>query len=198
MWDKIIIAYVQEVFRSVPLICAILPDSSLYAGMIVLPIALLYLYLYSKMMSKKIPSLKVLAETALIASIPLFSFLLNLIIKNVVQRQRPPYEFQQFIHPNSYSFVSSHSLVTFSLYGFIIFLVLKYCKNIVLKITLVTISALWIITVGWSRIFLGVHYPSDVLSAYLLGVIILLIYIKIYEKLIKELTYEKCTGNSQL
>lgn len=198
MWDKIIIAYVQEVFHSVPLICAILPDSSLYAGMIVLPIPFLYLFLYSKRMSKEIPALRVLAETALLASIPLFSFLLNIIIKNVVQRQRPPFEFQQFIHPNSYSFVSSHSLVTFSLYGFVIFLVLKYCKNIALKMILVTISALWIITVGWSRVFLGVHYPSDVLSAYLLGFIVLLIYIKIHEKLIKELTNEKCTGNSEL
>lgn len=199
-WDKIIISSVQEVFQSVPFMVAMLADSSVYVVMIVLPISFLYFYLYSEKLADKILAIRVLAETVSLISVPLLCYLLNLVIKNIVQRPRPPYEFQPLIHPSSYSFVSSHSLITFSLYGIVIFLLLKYCKNVALKSILIFLSVLWVVIVGWSRVYLGVHYPSDVICAYLLGVIILLLYINLFNNIEKRFKkhYAKCSCNTEL
>ena len=52
-------------------------------------------------------------------------------------------------------------------------------KNKILKITGIVFSVLWIILLGFSRIWLGVHNPTDVVGAYLLGSVLLILYIKL-------------------
>ena len=112
-------------------------------------------------------------------SIPLITFLLNCIIKPLIKRPRPPIELQiTGIHPDSYSYVSSHSLVTFCLWGMVIFYLYKYSKNQTFKISGTMIALIWILFVGLSRVWLGVHNPTDVLGAYILGLFLLSIYVK--------------------
>ena len=167
-----IILFVQNMLHSLPLWIPELPDKKLYIIMICLPLVICGIVLAKK---------KYYVQITCLYSIPLISFLINIIIKNIVQRPRPSYELQLLIHPNSFSFVSSHSLVTFALYGFVILLLCKYVDNKLLKNIGIVISVLWILFVGISRIWLGVHYPTDVLSAYILGGIFILLNTKILE-----------------
>ena len=67
-------------------------------------------------------------------------------------------------------------------------IVLRDCskKNKYLKISLIVILSLLIVMIGISRIYLGVHYTSDVLGGYLLGIVYLLLFTYISDKYIKE------------
>ena len=167
MWDKSIIIAIQDKLKDLPLAIPLLPDCKLYSIMIALPLIAGSVYFLKK---------REWIKTAFVCSIPLVTFLLNCIIKPVVHRVRPPYELQQVIHPQSFSYVSSHSLVTMALYGMIILYFYKYCPNKIIKVSIISLSVLWILFVGLSRIWLGVHYPTDVLGAYILGFILLQIY----------------------
>ena len=170
LWDKSLIVAVQKILRGLPLYLPLLPDCKLYSLMIAIPLIAGSVYFLMK---------KEWLKAGFICSIPLVTFILNCIIKPVMQRQRPPYELQQVIHPHSFSYVSSHSLVTMSLYGMIIYFTYKYCTVKQIKYSVIVMSVLWILFVGLSRIWLGVHYPTDVLGAYFLGFILCTIYSKI-------------------
>lgn len=148
-----------------------LPDCILYTAMIVLPLVGFGVFFVKK---------RLWVDLILFCSVPLVTFLLNCIIKPLIKRERPPIELQiTTIHPDSFSYVSSHSLVTICLWGMVICYINKFCKNDKLKIPIVSIGILWIIFVGISRIWLGVHNPTDVLGAYMLGGFLLCCYIKV-------------------
>ena len=103
------------------------------------------------------------------------SALLNQILKNIVQRPRPT-EFR-IINESGYSFPSGHSMVSAAFYGFLIYLIYKNIKNKYLKWGLITTLSLLIILIGTSRIYLGVHYTSDVLAGVLISISYLIIFI---------------------
>ena len=102
------------------------------------------------------------------------STLLNQILKNIVQRPRPT-EYR-IINENGYSFPSGHSMVSAAFYGFIIYLIYKNVKNKYLKWGLIVALSLLIILIGTSRIYLGVHYTSDVLAGFLISISYLIIF----------------------
>ena len=173
LWDRVFILHLQEMLKNIPLWIALLPDCKLYSIMIALPLVIFGIWFLKRKEYKQI---------FYFCSIPLVTFLLNCIIKPLVHRARPPYEMQIAIHPDSFSYVSSHSLVTICLWGMVIYFINKYCKNRALKIAGIIFSILWILFVGVSRIWLGVHHLTDVIGAYLLGLFLLSCYIKIFEK----------------
>jgi undecaprenyl-diphosphatase len=171
--DKSVIAFIQNHLVSIPLWVALLPDCKLYSVMIALPILFFIFWFYRKKEYKNI---------LFFCSIPLVTFFLNCIIKPLVHRARPPYEMQLEIHPHSFSYVYSHSLVTLCLWGLVIYFLDKYCSNNILKRVGISFSILWILFVGFSRIWLGVHNPTDVFGAYILGLFLLTIYIPVFTK----------------
>lgn len=173
LWDKAFILHLQGVLKNLPLWIPLLPDCKLYSIMIALPLVVGSIWFFKKRDYKSI---------VFLCSIPLVTFLLNCIIKPLVHRPRPPFEMQLAIHPHSFSYVSSHSLVTMCLWGMVIYFISKYCKNKALKVLGIMISILWILFVGISRIWLGVHNLTDVIGAYLLGVFLLSIYTKLFSK----------------
>ena len=173
LWDKAFILHLQGVLKNLPLWIPLLPDCKLYSIMIALPLIVGSILFFKKKEYKSI---------VFLCSIPLVTFLLNCIIKPLVHRPRPPFEMQLAIHPHSFSYVSSHSLVTMCLWGMVIYFISKYCKNKALKVLGIMISILWILFVGVSRVWLGVHNPTDVIGAYLLGVFLLSIYTQLFSK----------------
>src|ERR1700749_844572 len=69
--------------------------------------------------------------------------------------------------PHSYSFPSGHALCSFCFYGVLAGLLSARTKALSLRIVIWTLAAMLVAVVGLSRIYLGVHYPSDVLGGYL-------------------------------
>ncbi len=108
--------------------------------------------------------------------------ILNQALKIIVQRPRPT-EYR-IINETGYSFPSGHSMVSMAFYGFLIYLIYKNIKNKYLKISLIIILSLLIIMIGISRIYLGVHYTSDVCAGFLVSLSYLIIYINFANKLV--------------
>lgn len=107
---------------------------------------------------------------------------LNIVLKRILQRPRPD-EFR-IINESGYSFPSGHSMISMAFYGFLIYLIYKNIKNKYLKWILIAILMLLIISIGISRIYLGVHYTSDVLAGFLIAISYLIIYTNIVKKFI--------------
>lgn len=108
----------------------------------------------------------------------LLVFLLNLLLKNIIQRDRP-FGYNLIIE-EGFSFPSGHSMVSFGVYGFIIYLLYKSRFNY--KTIYIALISFLVLLIGFSRVYLGVHYLSDVISGYLVSFIYLIIFIKIYKK----------------
>lgn len=106
--------------------------------------------------------------------------ILNQILKFILRRPRPT-EFK-IINETGYSFPSGHSMISMAFYGFLIYLIYKNIKNKYLKTTLIIILSLLIIAIGISRIYLGVHYVSDVIGGFLISISYLIVYIKLIKK----------------
>lgn len=106
--------------------------------------------------------------------------LINQVIKHIVRRPRP--NVLRLVEEDGYSFPSGHSMVSMAFYGIIIYLVYKNVTNKYLKWTLITLLSLLILSIGFSRIYVGVHYFTDVVGGFLLGIAYLIIYINIYNK----------------
>lgn len=103
--------------------------------------------------------------------------IINQILKLIIQRPRPIG--YRLIEIGEYSFPSGHAMTSMALYGFLIYLSYKLIKNKNLKIFFITACILIIIIIGISRIYLGVHYCSDVLAGWSISIIYLIIYINI-------------------
>jgi len=91
----------------------------------------------------------------------------NTIIKHLVERERPSHH--HFVYAGGFSYPSGHSASAFALYITLFIIAWFVFKNIKLRV-LIGISCLAMtVLIGYSRIFLGVHYPSDVIGGYLLA-----------------------------
>jgi membrane-associated phospholipid phosphatase len=93
------------------------------------------------------------------------ALLLEVALKWAYHRPRPEAFFGSL--PNSYSFPSGHALTSFCFYGVLAGLLSARIKSLPLRIAMWTLAVLLIVSIGLSRIYLGVHYPSDVLAGYL-------------------------------
>ena len=104
--------------------------------------------------------------------------ILNNVIKVIVKRERPISWF--LVEESGYSFPSGHAMAAVCFYGLIIYLL--YRSNIKKKyqIGIITFLTILILLIAISRIYLGVHYASDVIG----GVVIALIYLVIYVTII--------------
>ena len=121
---------------------------------------------------------------------------LNFLFKNILQRPRPT-EFR-LINETGFSFPSGHSMVSLAFYGLFIYLIYKYIKNKKLKWGLICVLSVLIILIGISRIYLGVHYTSDVIGGFLLGVSYLIIYIKCINSFLFEQESASCVVKRRL
>lgn len=114
--------------------------------------------------------------------------ILNQLLKFVLQRPRP--DDYRLIDESGYSFPSGHSMISMAFYGYLIYLIYKSKFNKYVKIILITIFIFLILFIGISRIYLGVHYTSDVIAGILLSISYLIVFIKLFKN-DKEECYEK-------
>lgn len=105
--------------------------------------------------------------------------ILNQILKQIFVRSRP--EIMQLIVIDGYSFPSGHSMAAMCVYGYLIYTVYHSSIQKDVKILMCILLSMIIVLVGISRIYLGVHYASDVLGGFLISIIYLLIVVH-YDK----------------
>ena len=99
---------------------------------------------------------------------------MNWIIKHIVQRPRPD-EGLRLVTEDGYSYPSGHAMVTTAFYGLIIFFVYNNVENKLLRNLICIGLSLLIILIDLSRVYLGVHYVSDVLSGTLISIAYLIV-----------------------
>ena len=103
---------------------------------------------------------------------------INQMLKIILRRSRPINNLNIF----GYSFPSGHAMVSMAYYGFIIYLILKANIKNKYKIASIIILSLIIFLIGFSRIYLGVHYLTDILGGFTLSILYLAIYTYIIER----------------
>lgn len=109
--------------------------------------------------------------------------ILNLFLKNIVERPRPIG--YRLIDETGYSFPSGHSMISAAFYGLIIYFIWKNVKNTKLKYVLCMLLSIFIVLIGISRIYLGVHYASDVLGGFTISIAYLIIFTTTFKTIYK-------------
>jgi membrane-associated phospholipid phosphatase len=93
----------------------------------------------------------------------------NIALKQVINRARPTIEHLVTVY--SLSYPSGHAMSAMGFYGFLIFLTFRYKMNTWVRGFLFFVLSFMIIAIGMSRVYLGVHFPSDVLAGFIGGLI---------------------------
>ena len=93
--------------------------------------------------------------------------IINNVIKILIARERP--DILRMIEMHDYSFPSGHSMNNMAYYSMILLLTWKYIKNIKWKWLLSIVCIVMPLSIGISRIYLGVHYATDVVVGWILG-----------------------------
>lgn len=107
--------------------------------------------------------------------------IVNLIVKKIIGRNRPD-KINWLVIEKGYSFPSGHAMISITFYGLLIYFITKSNIKKSTKILLSIILGVLILLIGLSRIYLGVHYFSDVIGGLLWGGLLLFSYIKLIER----------------
>jgi undecaprenyl-diphosphatase len=108
---------------------------------------------------------------------------LDSVFKLAVNRPRPSAALVQvFAHETGKGFPSGHAMASILILGFLLYLIVAHVHGRALKVISWIFFPLLIITIGSARIFLGVHWPSDVIGGYLIGAVFLIILIWFHDR----------------
>ena len=126
--------------------------------------------------------LLIVPQTRLTFGVPLSAgalgtMLLNTLIKHIVGRLRP--DVLHLVVEEGYSFPSGHSITSMFFYGFAIWLVWRNVKNPTARNILTVVLAVPMLLIGPTRVYLGVHFPTDVLAAWCLAIAAIMLAIEI-------------------
>lgn len=94
--------------------------------------------------------------------------LLDIVLKAAFHRTRPPFA-SEFIHRQSWSFPSGHALNSVVGFGVLAFLLLLHVSGRAMRLAIITSTIVLVAAIGFSRLYLGVHYVSDVAAGFLGG-----------------------------
>ncbi|WNR43105.1 phosphatase PAP2 family protein [Paenibacillus roseipurpureus] len=124
---------------------------------VVIVITLCCLFLFFKYLHHRL-------ELVLFAALVAGTAILNQLLKISFHRDRP--SLHRLIQETGYSFPSGHSMEAFALYAALAFLLWRHVPTRSGRTAVILTSISMILMIGISRIYLGVHYPSDIVGAY--------------------------------
>ena len=113
--------------------------------------------------------------TKILLANTLGSWILNYILKWVFQRTRP-FDYA-LVTQGGLSYPSGHSMVTMSMYLTIAYLLSRNLAD-VKKRNIYVIASIFIVLMGISRMYLGVHWPTDIIGGYIMGYLLFITSIK--------------------
>jgi membrane-associated phospholipid phosphatase len=166
-FDSVIITYIQG-YISAPVTSVMLWITFLGSTKWVAIITLLMVILLFIMRHR-------LLSIYLALTVAIGAGVFNQVLKYIFKRARP--DIHRVIQEQGYSFPSGHSMGSMILYGSLAFILFKLYKHLWAKIVGAFLAVLLILCVGISRIYLGVHYPSDVVGGYSAGAVWVIISI---------------------
>lgn len=108
-----------------------------------------------------------------ILTISLTSVAAMFAIKFILQRERPLTPLIAKVH--GYSFPSGHTFTSVTFYGILAYIAYRNIKNKALRLITIIFLALFVVLVGFSRVYLGLHYATDVIAGLCLGMMWLLL-----------------------
>ncbi|MGO4617368.1 phosphatase PAP2 family protein [Nocardia sp. 2YAB30] len=132
------------------------------------------------------------SEAALIAIAGLGAGLLVRGGKSVIGRARPPVE-EHLVTVTNQSYPSGHSLGSFVVVGVVAVVLIPHLRHTALRTLAATLAAIFVAAVGLSRIYLGVHWITDVLGGWCLGALWLLACLTAYRYLTRRKTRAPAT-----
>jgi undecaprenyl-diphosphatase len=98
--------------------------------------------------------------------------------KNIIKRQGPPLRYLILLEKD-FSFPSGHSFISIAFYGLLFYLIFDFAKSKTIKILSIFFGAAIVALISFSRIYLGVHWPSDVFASLASGTVMITIIITI-------------------
>jgi undecaprenyl-diphosphatase len=107
------------------------------------------------------------SELVLLIAVVAGSTIINVVLKQLFHRERP--DIYRIVDEVGYGFPSGHSAGAMALYGVLTYLLWRHVATKKGRGALLFIGLLLTMGIGLSRIYLGVHYPSDVLGGYLIS-----------------------------
>lgn len=171
-FDRVIMSFIQGL--ETPSLTAIMKFFTLMGSfkMIALIAIIVIIFLYIV--------LKHRSELILFTIVIIGARILNRFLKEFFQRTRP--DFHRLIEIGGYSFPSGHAMNAMAAYGILTFLLWRHILSRRGRTFLIVLSSLFILMTGISRIYLGVHYPSDIIAGYLASGFWVAMAIWIYQK----------------
>jgi len=132
-------------------------------------------------------------KTALVAVLTSVSLFYSFYLKQLFRHERPVNSVgKHYLSFDVYSFPSTHVLFYTTFWGFVFYLTYKYKKEAKLLPHIIRWAAVYmIVSIGSSRLFLGVHFLKDVIGGYFFGLLFLLLLIWLDKKLDKVITKDK-------
>lgn len=155
-FDQLIIAFVQGIES--PVLTSVMKFFTFigsFKGVILLSV--LILCIFPKILHRRI-------ELILFVMVIIGSVVLNHLLKWFFHRARP--DLHRLIEIGGFSFPSGHAMNAFTVYGILTFLLWRHIPSKWLRVLLISFSIFMISSIGLSRIYLGVHFPSDILGGY--------------------------------
>lgn len=165
---SVVTGFHSELVTQVMVLFTTLGDAATVAAISLMALFLLYNLGSSRM------------ELALFLAVVISSGVFNLLLKNVFQRMRP--EFNPLVHADGFSYPSGHSMSAFALYGVLGFMIWLKVENKFWRSAMLLVCISMVLLIGTSRIYLGVHYPSDVIGGFLGGASLLAFAVWYYQQ----------------
>jgi undecaprenyl-diphosphatase len=171
-FDSSIISYVQGL--EAPWLTTIMRFFTFIGDTIpVIILTLVSLFLLYKVLNHR-------AELVLFLAVMLGANILFLTLKSFFHRARP--DLHRLAEATNYSFPSGHATMAFALYGVLTFLLWRHINTSFKRTIHIILSGSVILSIGISRIYLGVHYPSDILAGYFISTFWLTLAIGFFQR----------------
>jgi membrane-associated phospholipid phosphatase len=120
-------------------------------------------------------------RAALFSLLTLLGLPLNMLLKQIVHRPRPAESLVRILfHERGDSFPSGHAMGSSIVYGFLAYLAWTYIKDVPRRRFWTAVLIVTPIAISFSRIYIGAHWFSDIIGAWMFGLIVLLVFAQLY------------------